>query len=151
MLGSLLLPHTSLWSIISTLQSCLHLQSSVPGAPSFSRHQHKRSQPGDLLTTTSQFFMDDAAAKSRPASAAVPAVPVQPSSDAQAAPLTQYASFILWLMHLTIEWLNRTTCTDCGRSFGDVAPVFNRAFRIDEQQADMATSEDKGRGQHKKG
>ena len=55
------------------------------GAPP---HQHKRSQPGDLLTTASQYFMDDAD-RSRPASAAVPAVPAQPGSDAQPEPLDQ--------------------------------------------------------------
>ena len=141
--GNLLLYHKLLWSIISTLQSSLHLQSAAPGAPGFSRHQHKRSQPGDLLTTTSQFFVD-AAAKSRPASAAVPAVPVQPSHDAQAAPLKQYASFTLWLKHLFVEWLKCTIWTDCGRSVGDVAPVFYLACRIAEQQADIATSENKG-------
>ena len=141
--GGLLPSQKWLWSIISTQQSCLHLQSSAPGAPNFSRHQHKRSQPGDLLTTANHFFVDDADAKIRPASAAVPAVPVQPSHDAQAAPLKQYASFDLRLMQLIIEWLNRTMWADCGESFGDVAPVSNHACRIVEQQADMATSENR--------
>ena len=87
--------------------------------------------------------MDDAAAKIRPASAAVPAVPVQPSHDAQAAPLKQYASFDLRLMQLIIEWLNCTLWVDCGESLGEVAPVSHHACRIDEQQADMATSENR--------
>ena len=91
--------------------------------------------------------MDDAAAKSRPASAAVPAVAVQPSHDAQAAPLKQCASFYLRLMQLIIEWLNCTMRPDCGESFGDVAPVSNHACRTDEQQADMATSENRDRAE----
>ena len=55
---------------------------SARGAPP---HQHKRSQPGDLLTTASQYFMDDAD-RSRPASAALPAAPAQPSSIEQREP-----------------------------------------------------------------
>lgn len=64
------------------------LQGSLPAPQAFVRHQHKRSQPGDLLTTASQYFMDETS-KSSPASAALPAAPVEPGPDGQAKPLQQ--------------------------------------------------------------
>ena len=66
------------------------MQGPVVGGQAFVRHQHKRSQPGDLLTTANQYFTENAA-KSRPASAAVPAAPAQAVTDTQSAPLKQCA------------------------------------------------------------
>lgn len=69
----------------------LAMQGPVVGGQAFVRHQHKRSQPGDLLTTANQYFTDNAA-KSRPASAAVPAAPAQAVADTQTAPMKQCAA-----------------------------------------------------------
>ena len=60
-------------------------QGAAQSAGGTAPHQHKRSQPGELLTTASQFFMDDAD-RSRPASAALPTAPAQPGPDAQPEP-----------------------------------------------------------------